>query len=77
MTLSKSYRYALLSNLNTATYQLARYLAKTLSPLSHLQYTIEGSDKFVNMIKQQVIPSSYKLVSFDIKYLFEKSGLVG
>ena len=58
------------SNLNTATYQLARYLAKVLSPLSCSQYTVESSNKFVNVIKQQVIPSSYKLVSFDVKYLF-------
>ena len=58
------------SNLNTATYQLARYLAKISSPLSRSQYTVESSNKFVNVIKQQVIPSSYKLVSFDVKSLF-------
>ena len=60
----------IVSNLNTATYQLARYLAKILSPLSRSQYTVESSNKFVNVIKQQVIPSSYKLVSFDVKSLF-------
>ena len=57
-------------NLNTATYQLAHYLAKILSPLSCSQYIVESSNKFVNVIKQQVIPSSYKLVSFDVKSLF-------
>ena len=31
---------------------------------------IQYSNKFVNVIKQQVIPSSYKLVSFDVKSLF-------
>ena len=60
----------IVSNLNTATYHLARYLAKILSPLSRSQYTVESSNKFVNVIKQQVIPSSYKLVSFDVKSLF-------
>ena len=60
----------IISNLNTATYQLPRYLAKVLSPLSRSQYTVESSNKFANVIKQQVIPSSYKLVSFDVKYLF-------
>ena len=60
----------IISNLNTATYQLARYLAKISSPLSRSQYTVESSNKFVNVIKQQVIPSSYKLVSFDVKSLF-------
>ena len=62
--------HAFISNLNTSTYQLARYLAKVLSPLIRSQYTIESSNKFVNVLKQQVIPSSYKLVSFDVKSLF-------
>ena len=51
-------------------YQLARYLEKVLALLSRSQYTAESSNKFVNVIKQQVIPSSYKLVSFDVKSLF-------
>ena len=57
-------------NLSTATYQLARYLTKILSPLSPSQYAVESSNKFVNFIKQQVIPSSCKLVSFNVKSLF-------
>ena len=60
----------IISNLNTATYQLARYLAKISSPLSRSQYTVEGSNKLVNVMKQQVIPSGYKVVSFDVKSLF-------
>ena len=47
----------IVSNLNTATYPVARYLAKILSPLSRSQYTVESCNKFVNVIKQQVIPS--------------------
>ena len=31
---------------------------------------VESSNKFVNVIKQ-VIPSSYKLVSFDVKTVFK------
>ena len=57
-------------NLSTATYQLARYLTKMLSPLSPSQYAVESSNKLVNFIKQQVIPSSCKLVSFNVKSLF-------
>ena len=57
-------------NLNTATYQIASYLAKILSPLSRSQYTVESNNTFINVIRQQVIPSSYKLVSFDVKPLF-------
>ena len=60
----------IISNLNTATYPLARYLTKISSPLSRSQYTVEGSNKLVNVIKQQVIPSGYKAVSFDVKSLF-------
>ena len=48
----------IVSNLNTAKYQLARYLAKILSALSRSQYTVERSNEFVYVIKQQVIPSS-------------------
>ena len=59
-----------LLNLNTATYQLARYLAKRLSPLNRSQYTAKSSNEFVNVIRQQVIPNFYKLVSFDVKSLF-------
>ena len=47
-------------------------MAKILSPLSCSQHIVESSNKFVNVIKQQVIPSSYKLVSFDLKSLFKK-----
>ena len=65
----------IISNLNTTTYQLARYLKKILSPLSPSQYALESSNKFVNVIKQQVIPSSCKLVSFDVKSLFTNVSL--
>ena len=41
---------------------------KNISP-SEL-FTIYCRNKFVNIIKQQVIPSSYKLASFDVKSLF-------
>ena len=40
----------IVSNLNTDKYQSARYLAKILSLLSRSQYTVESSNKFVNVI---------------------------
>ena len=71
MTLSKELPLLpIISNLNTATYELARYLTKMLSPLSCSPYTVENSTKFVNSIKQQIISCSYKLVSFNVKSLF-------
>ena len=60
----------IMSNTNTGTSHLARYLAKILSALSPSQYTVESSNKFVNVIKLQVTPSSYKVLSFDVKSLF-------
>ena len=35
-----------------------------------LTHTVESSNKSPNVIKQQVIPSSYKLVLFDVKSFF-------
>ena len=46
-----------------------------LSPLNRSQYTAESSNKFTNVIKQQAFPSSYKLVSFDVKSLFTNVAL--
>ena len=37
---------------NDTVEELARYLAKALSPLSRSQYTVESSNKFLNVIKQ-------------------------
>ena len=44
---------SIISNINTATYELARYLAKILSPLSQSNYTVSSSKEFteINQIK--------------------------
>ena len=57
-------------NINTATHELARYLAKVLSPLSRSDYTVSSSKEFTEIIKLKSIPHNYKLVSFDVKSLF-------
>ena len=36
----------IISNLNTATYHLAKYLAKLLSPLSTSEYTVSSGKEF-------------------------------
>ena len=46
-------------------YVSARYLAKTSRP-SRSQHTLESSNKFVNMIKQEVLTSNYQLELFDV-----------
>ena len=57
-------------NLNTATYHLAKYLAKLLSPLSTSEYTVSSSKEFMTTIKNVQVPSGYHMVSFDVKSLF-------
>ena len=67
MELPKS---AILSNLNTGTYHLAKYLAKLLSPLSTSEYTVSSSKEFMTTIKNVQVPSGFHMVSFDVKPLF-------
>ena len=60
----------IVSNIWTATYDLARHLAKLLSPLSKSKYTIDSTKHFMEKIKQETIPDGYEMVSFDTKSLF-------
>ena len=60
----------IISNIGTASYHLAKYLAKLLSPLSKSEYTIESTNEFIDKIKNLTIPQDFKLVSFDVKSLF-------
>ena len=52
----------IISDTDTATYELARYLAKVLSPLSQSDYTVSSSKEFIEIIKLKSIPDNYKLV---------------
>ena len=60
----------IISNVGTASYQQAKYLAKLLSPLSRSQYTANSTKEFINMIKNETVPSAYKVISFDVSSLF-------
>ena len=60
----------IISNIRTATYDLAKYLAQLLKPLSELQYTIKNSKTFTKRLKKIRIPREYKMVSFDVVSLF-------
>ena len=46
----------IVSNIGTATYETAKYLAKLLSPLSKSNYTINSTKQFVNHIRKQKVP---------------------
>ena len=59
-----------ISNINTATYELDRYLAKILSPLSRSEFTVSTSKEFADLMRENSIPNNYKLGSFDVKTLF-------
>ena len=57
-------------NIGTASYQLAKYLAKLLSPLSNSEYTVQSSTEFMEHIKTKTVPCGYHQISFDVISLF-------
>ena len=61
-----------ISNIGTATYELSRYLAGILKPLTRSEYSVESSKDFVDMLKNKSLPPGFSLVSFDVVSLFTK-----
>ena len=62
--------HPIISNIGTASYQLAKYLAKLSSPLSTSEYTVANNMEFINHVKRMNIPKDHSFISFDIKSLF-------
>ena len=60
----------IVSDINTATYELAKHLSKVLSPLGESQHNIKSTKDFIWQIKKEPIPAGYEMVSFDVKSLF-------
>ena len=60
----------IISNIGTATYQLAKYLAKLLSPLSQSQYTVKSTKGFMKKIRNVNVPHGFDMILFDMKFLF-------
>ena len=60
----------IISNINTSTYNLSKYLAKLLTPLRESQYSIKSAKDFMSKIKNEKVPNGYQMVSFDMKSLF-------
>ena len=50
---------SIVSNIETTTYETAKYLAKLLSPLSKSNYTINSTKQFVNHVRKQKVPDGY------------------
>ena len=61
-----------ISNIGTATYELSKYLAETLKPLTKSDYSIDSTKDFVTKIRNKSVPEDYELVSFDVVSLFTK-----
>ena len=59
----------IVSNINTATYQLAKHLSKVLSPLRESEHNKSTKD-FIWKIKKEPIRAGYEMVPFDMKSLF-------
>ena len=60
----------IISNIGTATYSLAKHLAKLLSPLATSEYTVPNTEHLVDFLKQQKVPDDCELVSFDVTSIF-------
>ena len=60
----------IVSNIENPTYQLAKYLAKLLSPLSQSQYTVKSTKDFIGKMQNVNVPHGFNKISFDVKSLF-------
>ena len=60
----------IVSKIRTATYNLSKYLAKLLLPLSQSEYTIKNTKQFIEQIRMKQVPDGYRMVSYDVKSLF-------
>ena len=61
---------SIISNIDAASHQLAKYLAKILSLLSTSEYTVANNTEFINHIKRMNIPKDHSFISFGAKFMF-------
>ena len=59
-----------ISNIGTSTYQISKYLAQLLSPLTKNGYCVESSKDFLSKIKNKHMEPDELMVSFDVTSLF-------
>ena len=59
-----------LSNIGTATYEIAKYLNKLLIPLKKSDYNILNTEDFIRKLREETTPAGYKMIFFDMKILF-------
>ena len=64
----------IVSNLNTSTYNLAKYLSKLLSSLRQSRNTVKNTEEFIKELKQQKLSLEHKMVSFNVTpFLYKQS----
>ena len=63
----------IVNTIGSPTYELAKYVAKILSPLvGNTESFIKDSSEFVKLIKTEKIEPDDMILSFDVVYLFMK-----
>ena len=60
----------IVSNINTATYNLVKYLSKLLAPVRESEYIIKSTRDFIGKAKAKERSNGYQMISFDVKSLF-------
>ena len=60
----------MISNIGSARYEIARYLAELLAPLRKSKHAISKRKYFITRLKTERIPKRFKMISFDVKSLF-------
>ena len=57
-------------NIGTAVYEIAIYLAESLTPLGKSKHTISNTNDFITRLKTERISKRFKKISFNVKSLF-------
>ena len=65
----------IVSNIGTAIYKTAKYLASLLAPLSKSEFTINNTKEFPKYIQKQKFLDGYTMLSFDVVSLFTNVAL--
>ena len=52
----------IVSNIGTASYHLAKHLAKILSPLSKSEYTVDSTTYFIKCVRKMKIPAQHHYI---------------
>lgn len=65
----------IIPNINTVTYQVAKYIATLTSPLSTSEYTVKTTKDFIEKIRTVKVTKGYRMLSFDVKALFTNEPL--